>query len=160
MRAFRFRDIFNTKTGLKVTDQLVLKVTGDGRLPDRSYQGDAGLDVYSAFNYVVPPHEFMDIDCGIKIEMPEGVWAMLTGRSSTIRKRGLLVNTAIIDSGYRGPIFAGVQNLRSEGHLVHVGDRLAQLILFHNLTERVIVAQVDKLSESHRGESGFGSSGQ
>lgn len=125
--------------------------------PNRAMAGDAGFDLYCQESVIVRPGKFVDIDCGVKVQLPEGWWGMLTGRSSTLRKRGLLVHTGIIDNGYRGPLFAGVWNLTSSLVRVEAGERLAQLIpvpIFPGL-----VAVVDQLEISERGIKGFGSSG-
>jgi dUTP pyrophosphatase len=101
----------------------------------------------------------MDIDCGISIELPEGYWGMITGRSSTLRRRGLLVAQGIIDGGYRGPIYSGVWNLTDRPVSVSKGERVAQLIPFSNSAKAMVPVIVDELSLSDRGVKGFGSSG-
>lgn len=128
-------------------------------MPTRTYDGDAGFDLIVSDNYGVAPRQFMDISCGISVELPEGVWAMITGRSSTFRKHGLLVHTGIIDTGYRGPLFAGVWNSTDRTVDVHRGSRLAQLIPFSNLADRYALVRAEQLSESPRGNAGFGSTG-
>lgn len=139
-----------------------LQVAGDGALPTQTYPGDAGLDLYTQARdgeLWVGPGEFKDLPCGINIEFPPGVWGMILGRSSTLRRKGLLVAQAVIDSGYTGPIFAGVQNLGRNPVKVNDGERIAQLVLFPNVTDRVTVKKVRELSNTPRGERGFGSSG-
>lgn len=139
--------------------------TGEGREPTRAHSGDAGFDLYCAGGpygggyWFIEPGEFVDIDCGISVELPQGVWAMITGRSSTLRKRRLLVATGIIDQGYRGPLYAGVQNLSSELVKVESGERLAQLIPFPLVAETLKLRRVAELADSDRGDKGFGSSG-
>lgn len=136
--------------------------------PVRHHAGDAGMDLVNAESGVVGPGTFKDIRCGIKIALPEGVWAMLTGRSSTLRKRGLQVQQGIIDNGYRGELYFGVWNLTEEAIAFNDGERLAQLIPFPlmigNATLRakqfvpVRVAE-RSLGETSRGGGGFGSTG-
>ena len=123
----------------------------------RAHPGDAGLDLFCSESVVVRPGRFVDIPLGVSVEIPHGYWAMLTGRSSTLRKRGLLVNQGVIDQGYRGPLFAGVWNLTDEHVEVPRGDRVAQLILIPLWTGEPV--SVLHLAESSRGVSGFGSSG-
>lgn len=137
---------------------LPLKYTGEAMFePWRQHLGDAGFDLFVSETVTIPGRGFADIPCGINVEIPEGHWGMLTGRSSTIRDRGLLVTQGIIDNGYRGPMFAGVQNMRPAAVRVNKGDRIAQLILLP-LFDRA-VEQVYELSASDRGVQGFGSSG-
>lgn len=126
--------------------------------PTKSYPGDAGFDLYVSEATYVPFREFVDVPLGISVEMPPGVWAMLTGRSSTLRKRHLLVTQGIIDNGYRGELFAGVQNMGREGARIAVGERIAQLIPFR-LEGALTPVQVRELSPSDRGTAGFGSTG-
>jgi dUTP pyrophosphatase len=131
--------------------------------PKRTYEDDAGYDLIVSEDTLIPPGQFVDVPCGISVELPERTWAMITGRSSTLRKRRLLVSTGIIDTGYRGPLFAGVQNLdvnpEADSQLVEKGERLAQLILFSNTTMRYPMMRVGQLGPSLRGTNGFGSTG-
>lgn len=146
-------------------------VTGEGQHPDllvkyhddscgaltRSHVGDAGLDLYCSEDVTIPPGQFEDIPVGVSVELPEGFWGLLTGRSSTLRKRGLMVAQGVIDQGYRGPLFAGVWNLTGEPVKALRGERLAQLILLPLWAGGV--ESVLFLSGSSRGSAGFGSSG-
>lgn len=129
------------------------------RLPERAYPNDAGFDLFVTEDAVIRPHEFVDIHCHLAVELPEGVWALVIGRSSTLRKRGLMVNPGIIDTGYRGELFTGVWNLGPTTARVEFGERLAQIILFENMTARFYPQATDQLGDSLRGSRGFGSSG-
>ena len=133
-----------------------------GEIPTRAYHDDAGFDLYTARTTTIPAHGFQDVSCGIAVELPQGTWGLLTGRSSTLRKRGLLVHTGVIDVGYRGELFAGVWNLTGEPVEVLAGERVSQLILIHNATEQATLTLVDSVNEFSlhpRGVNGFGSSG-
>ena len=130
--------------------------------PRRGYADDAGLDLIVSEARVVHPGEFVDIPCGVSVELPAWSFGMITGRSSTLRKRGLMVNQGIIDAGYRGPLFAGVWNLTDEPVKVDAGERVAQLIILHNGTRLVQVQQVEEIDRGPvdgRGVFGFGSTG-
>jgi dUTPase len=85
---------------------------------------------------------------------------MLTGRSSTLRKKGLLVHTGIIDCGYRGPLFAGVWNMTDDDKVVAKDERIALLIVQPNLTKDLQPEPVKELAPHARGEAGFGSTGE
>lgn len=136
----------------------VLRWTGDPECaPTKSYPGDAGFDLVVEQDVVIRPGDFFDVPLGIAVELPPGTWAMLTGRSSTIRRRRILVTQGIIDNGFRGPLYAGCQNVGREMVRVKRGERIAQLILFPLVEPRSM--QVTRLSDSERGEAGFGSSG-
>lgn len=138
---------------------LRVKVGEQGNLPTRQYDDDAGFDLYVSEDVTVHPGEFADIPCGVSAELPQGTWGLITGRSSALRARGLLIHSGVIDGGYRGPLFAGAWNMTSQPVRVRQGERVAQLIVMYNTTRRVTPLRVDELSHSPRGERGFGSSG-
>lgn len=135
-------------------------VDDDSRLPTKAYVDDAGFDLYVSEDVWINPGEFKDVPCAVAVELPSDTWALLTGRSSTLRKHNLLVNQGVIDPGYRGELFAGVWNLGPEMVQVSVGDRLAQLILMPNHGLHARLVPVDELAPHKRGTSGFGSSGR
>lgn len=140
-------------------EQMPVQLLKNGRMPSRAHYDDAGLDLYVSEERTVEVGEFVDIPCGVAVELPGDTWGYLTGRSSTLRRRGLLVNPGVIDAGYRGPLFAGVFNLGQQEQVIEVGDRIAQLIVIGNRTVEVQPVVVDELREHPRGEKGFGSSG-
>jgi dUTP pyrophosphatase len=126
-------------------------------LPSFAYPGDAGVDLTTIKGGIIEPHTGRDLPTGLRVELPEGYWARITGRSSTLRKRGLLVNEGIIDGGYRGELFVYVYNPNGSPVPIESGARLAQLILAPIVMPEVV--EVDELTASLRGENGFGSSG-
>lgn len=127
-------------------------------LPTRGYADDAGLDLYVSVDVKILPFQFVDVPSGVKIDVPDGLWGMITGRSSTLRNRGLLVNPGVIDAGWTGELFAGVQNMTDKTVEVEAGDRLAQLIL---LPAPVIGYDPEwgQVRAKARGTNGFGSTG-
>jgi dUTP pyrophosphatase len=129
------------------------------KLPTRTYKDDAGFDLYVAEYVSIRPQEFVDVPCGVALDLPVGIWALLTGRSSTLRKRGLLVNQGVIDTGYRGELYAGVWNLSRDVVKVRPGERIAQILLMSNQTMLHHLVEVPTLSDHPRGRNGFGSSG-
>lgn len=137
-------------------------VGGLGALPTRAHPGDAGFDLYTSEDTHIEPGQFVDVPCDLRIQLPVTMWALVVGRSSTLRKRGLLVPQGVIDSGYRGPIYAGCWNLGHQTVVVALGERIAQLIPLP-LTAATLalrsVDQLDELNPGDRGEAGFGSSG-
>lgn len=139
--------------------EMPFKLAEGAKLPTRGHDDDAGLDLYVSEDVEIQPGQFMDIPTGVYAQLPDWCWGFITGRSSTLRRRGLLVNQGVIDAGYRGELFAGVFNL--SGHKVKVkkGERLAQLILLENGTLRVEPTQVDELQDGSRNLDGFGSTG-
>jgi dUTP pyrophosphatase len=140
-----------------------------GLLPTRAHDDDAGLDLYVSEDTTLPWGQFVDVPCGVKVELPDWSWGLLVGRSSTFRRRQIEVQTGIIDAGYRGELFAACiwrpENLSMDDHvdppvlMVKAGERLAQLIIIPNGTKDVTPVPVSMLSTHDRGENGFGSSG-
>lgn len=126
-------------------------------LPRSHPDEDCGYDLTVLESCAIPADSFFDVDCGVSLELPPGHWGMITGRSSTFRKKGLLVLPGVIDSGYRGRIFTGIFNTNKRAVSVEKGERLSQLILIPMAVFPVEV--VPELGKSDRGEKGFGSSG-
>lgn len=127
-------------------------------LPYRAHADDAGFDLVCAETVIIDPGTMHDVDLGIAIELEPYQFGRITGRSSTIRKHGLLVNEGIIDAGYRGRLFAAAWNLTQKPVKVERGSRIAQLLI-HSRSTRMYIQPVAELSESDRGDKGFGSSG-
>lgn len=167
-----FETAFDYLSGLELSrpievpqaENLVFTLTENGQLPTRAYADDAGFDLYVAETVHIEPHSFRDVSCGIRLALPDGVWARITGRSSTLRKRGLLVAEGVIDGGYRGRLYAGVWNLTDEVAEVMQGDRVAQMLLAPNIAPlfrpvAVSEAEFENIPHDGRSSNGFGSSG-
>lgn len=137
-----------------------LEGMGEAKMPIRAHSDDAGFDLFVSADTTVPAHGFMDVPSGVHVQLPNGYWGMLTGRSSTIRKRGLLVVQGIIDTGYTGELFSAVWNLTDQNVLLEQGERIAQLIILPNSTANSVLKRVDGLGATGRGDRGFGSSGR
>lgn len=135
-----------------------LRLSADAILPTKGHPDDAGFDLYVTKQMFVDGRP-TDIPCGVAVELPPGTWGLLTGRSSTIRKRGIVVNTGIIDRGYRGELFVSAHTLDQMPKLIKPGERLAQLIIMSAPAEGSEAVWVEELSDHPRGLSGFGSTG-
>lgn len=136
----------------------------EAKVPVRANAGDAGYDLFVSQDVKIPPGSFLDVPCGFRMALPYGVWGRITGRSSTLRKRNLMVAEGVIDSGYRGPIYAGVFNLGDSVAEISKGDRIAQLLLHENLAPQYTPIEIDaglfdRIPGDGRGTNGFGSSG-
>lgn len=134
---------------------------GEGaQVPYKKYNGDAGWDLFTSRACDIPPGETVDVHTDIKMSMPPYMYGRITGRSSSLRKYGLLVNEGIIDNGYTGELFVCVHNLSDKTFHVEKGMRLAQ-ILFH-VIEDIRWSEVPELYTcvGRRGENGFGSTGK
>ena len=128
--------------------------------PTKAHWDDAGFDLYvDDGDWTIQPGQFVDVPLGIAAETAPGTWGLLTGRSSTLRRLGLMVAQGVIDCGYTGPLFAGVWNLTGSPVTVHQGDRIAQYIVMANAGLNLDPVQVNELPHTERGARGFGSSG-
>jgi len=123
------------------------------------YPGDAGFDLAASRPVTVAAGGFARVPTNVKVAPPAGRWTMLVGRSSTFFKRQLIVQTAIIDNGFRGELWFVVFNLGDQPVVIKKKDRLAQLIVFDLITPEVREVTTEDLPPGDRGEKGFGSSG-
>jgi len=131
-----------------------------GQLPVYSHPGDAGADLVAAEAVELAPGARATVGTGVSIALPDGYAAFVVPRSGLASKHGItIVNSpGTVDAGYRGEIRVTLLNTdTSVAYSVAVGDRIAQLIVMPVSRARFI--PVETLPGSHRGESGFGSTG-
>jgi dUTP pyrophosphatase len=123
------------------------------------HEGDAGLDLFTPSRIVCPAKATTKIDLGIKCE-PVGVKAYYLWPRSSISKTPLRLANSIglIDSSYRGSIIAVVDNNSDNDYVVELGERLFQIV--DPSCNGITMELVDELSETTRGEGGFGSTGK
>ena len=130
-------------------------------LPAYAHPGDAGLDLFAAEDCTLSPGERTAVPTGIAVAILNGYAGFVHARSGRALKEGLaLVNApGLIDSGYRGEIKVIVVNLdRSSDIDIKRGDKIAQLVVQPVVTPEI--EDVEQLTESARGEGGFGSTGR
>jgi dUTP pyrophosphatase len=134
--------------------------TGTGHEPPAyTRPGDAGADLRAAEDAVIPAHGRALVGTGVAIALPDGFAAFVHPRSGLALRHGITVlNTpGTIDAGYRGEIRVILFNTGDEDVTVHVGDRIAQLVV--QRVERAEFIRVERLPGSARGTGGFGSTG-
>lgn len=152
----------DVKTEMSTKKDLELKVVTDNYLPKYNSEASAGLDLYCSNedDVTIRPDTVEKIPTGVKVEIPTGYFGAVYPRSSTGVKLHLsLANTVgIIDEDYRGEIKLFMYNYGDEDIVVKNGDRLCQLVIQPYI--RVNVVKVNKLSDTKRGEGGFGSTGK
>jgi dUTP pyrophosphatase len=138
----------------------VERVNKNIELPKYQHFGeDAGLDLHAAEELTIKSGEYELIKTGMKIAVPKGYAAFVYPRSGLALKNGITVLNAdgVIDSGYRGEVAVILINHGKEDFKIHFNDRIAQLIIQKvNIIEW---KEVDSLSESQRGDGGFGHTG-
>jgi len=130
-------------------------------MPTVAHTGDAGYDLYAIEALTLEPGARAAVRTGIAIEVSHGHAALVLPRSGTAAKHGISVVNApgLIDSGYRGEVRVLLLNTdRDESFAIAPGDRIAQLVLVR--VETPPVEEVESLTDSERGEGGFGSSGR
>jgi len=141
-------------------DQTIEVLINAETIPTYSHPGDAGADLSSAENLVLHPGERATVATGVSIALPAGFVVFVVPRSGLAAKHGITVvnSPGTVDAGYRGELKVTLLNtdLR-EPFTINKGDRIAQMIVMPVVQARFI--PVDKLPESERGESGFGSTG-
>lgn len=133
-------------------------LTDTAKLPIYATENSAGMDLFSDEETEIQPFEIKAVRTGISVEIPQGYEGQVRPRSGLALK-GITVANApgTIDSDYRGEVKVILINLSRETFKVEKGMRIAQLII--SKYEKVQIKEVDKLSETKRGEGGFGSTG-
>lgn len=130
-------------------------------LPHYETIASAGMDLRANLTEarVLKPLERSIVGTGLFIELPIGYEAQVRPRSGLAAKKGITVLNApgTIDADYRGEIGVILVNLSNEEFTIHNGERIAQLVIAKH--ERAEWIEVQELSETDRGEGGFGSTG-
>lgn len=130
-------------------------------LPRYETELSAGMDVRANIDepIVLKPFERALIKTGLFMELPKGVECQVRPRSGLALKKGITVLNApgTIDADYRGEVGVILINLSQEDFIVEDGERIAQLVFANHL--HVGMKEVEKLSETERGQGGFGSTG-
>lgn len=135
----------------------VKKLIPEAVLPTYANEHDAGMDLYASKTVTIPAHERALIPTGIAMAIPEGNVGLIWDKSGLATKHGLTCLAGVIDAGYRGEVIVAVYNTSNKEYIAEAGKKIAQLlvqpVVHGNITE------VKELSDSMRGEKGFGSSG-
>lgn len=144
----------------------IKKLHPDAVLPTQGSAAAAGYDLYSVDTFCIEPDETRLAHTGLSIEIPENFWGGIYARSGLATKKGLRPANCVgvIDSDYRGEIMVALHNDSSSIQHIDAGDRIAQLV-FHPVVKLLpdesgeIWQVVAELSDTNRGDGGFGSTG-
>lgn len=132
------------------------------RLPEYATSSAAGMDLKANTDepIVLYPMERLLIPTGLFIQLPIGYEAQIRPRSGLACKHGITVanSPGTIDADYRGEIGVCLINLSSENFVIQPGERIAQMVISKH--EQVEWVEVSVLTETERGEGGFGSTGK
>jgi dUTP pyrophosphatase len=136
----------------------IKKMHPDARIPAYAHKGDAGMDLYTVEPFELEPGERKSVPLGLSIEIPEGHVGLIWDKSGLSHKYGIKNFGGVIDSGYRGEVHAGIMNLSDKFFSFEKGHKIAQLLI--QKIENIEFEETDELSDTDRGQNGFGSSGK
>ena len=143
-------------------DVKVKKLRPDAVLPAYETPGSAGCDLRACMDAPVSiaPGETVMIHTGLSMEIPAGYVGLVFARSGLSTKKGLAPanKVGVIDSDYRGEWMVGLLNHSPEPRTVEPGERIAQAVFVPCVT--AMFAETETLSDTARGEGGFGSTGR
>lgn len=126
-------------------------------MPVRTHDTDAGLDLLSPVDTVIPAHGAVTIDTGVHIELPPNTAGFLKSKSGLNMKYGI-TSEGVVDVGYTGSITVKLYNHSGMDYSVRRGDKISQLVVVKIDTPELVL--VDKLADTERGNGGFGSTGR
>jgi len=131
----------------------------DAKVPTRKRTTDAGYDLYSIEEVIVPARGRAKVQTGIAIACPPGYYYTIDGRSGLATK-GIVPFRGTLDAGYTGQVLVTMLNFSDADYAIHEHDRIAQIEM-HRIIH-VDITVVEEFSEhySTRGTAGFGSSGR
>ena len=135
----------------------IKKLKENAIIPSYAHQGDAGLDIFSAEDYVVPTGKRQLVSTGIAMEYPEGYFTSIRGKSGLAVKKGICILGGVVEHTYRGEYGVIVLNSGDEDFIIKAGDKIAQVLI-----QPIVSAEIEKVEElgdSIRGDGAFGSTG-
>lgn len=140
----------------------IVRLTDSAKLPDRGSALAAGYDLFADVTEEVKvlPHETKMIGTGLAMEIPEGYFGGIFARSGLSAKEGLRPANCVgvVDSDYRGEIKVAVHNDGEIERVITPSEKIAQLVVVPFLS--VSFNEVSELTDTARGEGGFGSTGK
>jgi len=125
----------------------------------------AGHDLYvpsDAEDIAIPAHSTKLVGTGIAIELPKGTFGAIFARSGLATKQGLRPANCVgvVDSDYRGEVKVALHNDTDEHKIISAGERIAQLIVMPYIPITLHKVEAEELSDTNRGDGGFGSTGK
>ena len=133
----------------------IKKLNGDAKVPHYANNGDAGMDIYAVSKE--EKAKFIEYGTGLSFELPEDHMMLIFPRSSLSNKDLILANhVGILDSGYRGELKLRFKKVGDD--VYDIGDKIGQIVVVP--FPKVEFDEVDELSDTARGDGGFGSTGK
>lgn len=119
--------------------------------------GDSGYDLTAIENAQIPAHGSVIVNVGLTLaDISPGYWLRIEPRSGLGFKKGIQPHLGVIDNGYRGDLGVKLYNFSDQMQRIYKGDRIAQLVMYPLLQPDV--SFTDDVTETARGDHGFGSS--
>jgi dUTP pyrophosphatase len=135
-----------------------LKAHPDAKLPQKNHSDDAGWDLFSVEDKIIPANGKGVVNVGLKLAYLEpGYWIRVASRSGLSFKNGILAHPGVVDNGYRGDLGVLLYNHDVVDHEIKIGDRIAQIVVHFNVDLDV---EWGNIVDTERGSKGFGSSGR
>lgn len=136
-----------------------IKMNDDAIIPDYAHEGDAGMDLYSCEECEIAPMEYRKVGTGLIMELPKGTEGQVRTKSGIAFNNGVFVlNTpGTVDENYRGEVGVILYNLGKQPFVIKKGQKIAQLVI--NEICYCKTKQVQSMSDTSRGDKGFGSTG-
>lgn len=134
------------------------KLHSDAKIPFYAHEDDAGFDLFTVEDGQILVGERKKIPLGLAAEISKGWCVLFIGKSGLADRSGVAILGGLIDSGYRGEWQAILLNTGDEVIRYGKGDKVTQGVVLYNPQAKII--EVHDLSETDRGQGGFGSTGK
>lgn len=145
-----------------ILDLQVKKLKENAKLPQRGSDYAAGYDLFACVDktVVIPSHSTVKIGTGLSFSLPSGVFGAIFARSGLSTKNGLRPSNCVgvCDEDYRGEYIVALHNDSDYEQYINPNDKIAQLVVLPYF--ELNFHEVEKLSETSRGDGGFGSTGK
>lgn len=136
----------------------VKKLSDNAYLPTRASPKSAGLDLYSAYEYILPANGKVLVKTDLMIILPKGTYGRIASRSGLALTNCITSEAGVIDADYRGNVQILLFNFSQDNYVIHPGDRIAQLIC--EKYKSPVVKETSSYDITERNDKGFGSSGK
>lgn len=150
-------EVIDDEENRNPADVMRIKLDAGAKMPTRAHEDDAGLDLYARDTQIVPARESAIFDTGVHVELPRGTAGFLKSKSGLNVKHGI-TGEGVIDVGYTGSIVVKLYNNSGIDYKIEAGDKISQLVILPVICPALKV--VDELSDTERGNGGFGSTGK